>query len=503
MQKTTLLAGLATICIFAAAPWASDGYLRLDLSKSDRERVQQVTQPAGSFDAAEAFEAMQAGAATSTKPINANAFSNPSGNLSFEDQESFLLGNGLFRKDWATSPSSTLASDGLGPLFNARSCQSCHIKDGRGHAPLDADDPATTMLVRVSVPPDEEQQLAIAESLIPAAPHPSYGLQIQDFAAAGIPAEARVSVSYEDIEVSLAGGETVSLRKPTLTLSNPGYGAFGDDMMLSARVAPPMIGMGLLEAIHPSDILALADPEDSDGDGISGRPNWALNEHGDPVLGRFGWKAAQPDVAMQTAHAFSGDMGLSSPLTPSHWGDCTERQTECLELPHGAQEHLGDQEVPGELLELVSFYSRNLGVPARRDVEDEEVLRGKQIFYESGCTSCHTPKFVTSRDAGHEAQRFQLIWPYTDMLLHDMGEGLADNRSEGQANGREWRTPPLWGIGLTGTVNDEATFLHDGRARTILKAIVWHGGEAQAARDAVVALQPGDREALLTYLESL
>ncbi|WP_404402949.1 di-heme oxidoredictase family protein [Pelagibacterium halotolerans] len=502
MRLTSLVSTLV-ICLVGAVAWGSDAYRRDDLSAEDLARVARVTEPTTAFDAAETYEAMQAGAATSTKPVNANAFSNPSGNLSFEDQETFLLGNGLFRKDWATAPSSTLASDGLGPLFNARSCQSCHIKDGRGHAPASLDDPAVSLLVRLSVPATAEQQAMIDAGQIPAAPHPIYGLQLQDFAAAGLPAEGQVQITYDDVPVELSGGETATLRAPTLSIGNPGYGPLGDDIMLSARVAQPMIGLGLLEAIHEADILALADPEDADGDGISGRPSWTLDENGERVLGRFGWKAAQPSVAMQSAHAFSGDMGLSTPLVPSHWGECTNGQPECRALPHGAQAHLGEHEVPADLFALVTFYSQNLGVPARRDVDDPAVLRGKEIFYETGCTSCHTPKFVTRRDADHPAQQFQLIWPYTDMLLHDMGEGLADYRSEGTANGYEWRTPPLWGIGLTATVNDEAAYLHDGRARTLLEAILWHGGEAQAARDAVVAMPPQDRQSLIAFLESL
>lgn len=502
MQFFSSISALAFVLV-AAAAWATDQLERTDLSADERARVAAVTRPAERFDTPEAFEAMQAGAATSTKPVNADAFSNPSGNLSFADQEKFLLGDGLFRKEWATSPSSTLASDGLGPLFNARACQSCHIKDGRGHAPATADDSAVSLLVRLSVPPNATQQAAIDAGEIPAAPHPVYGLQLQDFAAAGLPAEGRVSITYSEIPVALSGGETVTLRAPELTIANPGYGPLGDEIMLSARIAPPMIGMGLLEAIHEADILALADPQDSDGDGISGRPSWARDRNENRVLGRFGWKAIQPDIATQSAHAFSGDMGLSTPLVTSHWGECTDGQPQCRTLPHGAQSHLGAYEVPEGLFALVTFYSQNLGVPARRDVADPEVLRGKQVFYQTGCASCHTPKFVTRRDADHPAQQFQLIWPYSDMLLHDMGEGLADHRPEGTATGREWRTPPLWGIGLTATVNAEAGFLHDGRARTLLEAILWHGGEAQAARDAVIAMPPEDRHSLIAFLNAL
>ncbi|TKT69343.1 di-heme oxidoredictase family protein [Aquamicrobium sp. LC103] len=476
---------------------------RDDLDAGDAARVARVTKPAASFEASERFETMQGGAATSKKLVNADVFSHPSANLDFADQQRFLLGNGLFRKDWVSSPSSTQASDGLGPLFNARACQSCHFKDGRGHAPIGPGDGALSLLVRVSVPPDAEQAATIASGALAASPDPVYGLQIQDNAVAALPAEGKVRIEYQEIEVPLHGGETASLRKPSLSITDLGYGPLHGEAMLSARVAPPMIGLGLIEAIHVSDILAREDPDDADGDGISGRVHWVRDAKGDKQPGRFGWKAIEPTVMQQTAHAFSGDMGLSTRLAPDHWGECTKAQSACRALPHGAQPHLGAEEVSGDLLDLVSFYASNLAVPARRDTADERVLAGKRVFYESGCASCHAPKYVTRRDAGDPAHRFQLIWPYTDLLLHDMGDGLADDRPEGRASGREWRTPPLWGIGLTKTVNADATFLHDGRARTLLEAILWHDGEARKARERVVEMEKEDRVDLLRFLESL
>jgi CxxC motif-containing protein (DUF1111 family) len=487
----------------AGASAAATGLVRDDLNREDLARVEKVTRPATDFSRAEPHEAMPGGAATVRKARDANALSHPSANLSFEDQQQFLVGNGLFRKEWVSPPSSTQASDGLGPLFNARACQSCHIKDGRGHAPVHAQDDAISLLVRVSVPPDEKQAEMIEAGLMVAAPEPTYGLQIQDFAVAGLVAEGKVEIEYRDVLVTLSGGETVTLRRPLLEITNPGFGPLAEDAMLSARIAPAMGGMGLLEAIHPADILAHADPNDADGDGISGRPNMVSDGAGGTTIGRFGWKAIQPTVEMQTAHAFAGDMGLSTPVLPDHWGDCTEAEAPCRTMPHGAQARLGAVEVPRDLLDLVTFYSRNLALPARTESENAAVLRGKQAFYDAGCASCHVPKFVTSREAGHEAHRFQLIWPYTDLLLHDMGEGLADGRPEGQATGREWRTPPLWGIGTAKTVSAEAGFLHDGRARTLTEAILWHGGEAQAARDAFAGMEREQREALIEFLESL
>jgi CxxC motif-containing protein (DUF1111 family) len=503
-MRTYVSLAFAIILLGFGWAWAANGVsARDDLSGEDRERVVNVTAPAMNFDRPEQFERRQAGAATSAKRVNANAFSHPSDNLDLEGRRNFLLGNGIFRKDWVSSPSSTLASDGLGPLFNARSCQACHIKDGRGHAPAGHDDNAVSMLVRLSIPPNEEERARIAAGYLAAAPDPVYGNQLQDMAVAGLPSEGRVRTDYEELEVALTGGETATLRKPILSIVEPGYGPFHPDLMISARIAPPMIGLGLLESIHDEDILAREDPDDADGDGISGRVNWVRDQAGDLRIGRFGWKALMPTVELQTAHAFLGDMGLSTPLAPDHWGECTPAQVACREMPHGAQAHLGEEEVPGELLELVAFYSRHLAVPARRKEGGVEVLAGKKAFYEAGCVSCHTPKYVTRRDAADPAHQFQLIWPYTDLLLHDMGDGLADGRPEGNADGREWRTPPLWGIGLSRTVHREAGFLHDGRARSLLEAVLWHGGEAQAARDRVVDMNPAERAALLRFLESL
>jgi CxxC motif-containing protein (DUF1111 family) len=221
------------------------------------------------------------------------------------------------------------------------------------------------------------------------------------------------------------------------------------------------------------------------------------------MLGRFGWKAGQPSLAEQSAGAFGGDVGISNPLAPAPWGDCTAAQERCRAGPHGDSEHQDGLEASAEVMDLILFYARNLAVPARRDVNAPDVLRGKARFYGAGCSGCHTPKFATRRDHVVPALAGQLIWPYSDLLLHDMGEGLADDRPEGVASGREWRTPPLWGIGLTETVNGHTYFLHDGRARSLTEAILWHGGEAQAARDAFAALPKENRDALLAFLSSL
>lgn len=311
-------------------------------------------------------------------------------------------------------------------------------------------------------------------------------------------------IRYEEQPVTLADGTEVSLRRPFYSIDELGYGPLHPEVMISPRVASPMIGLGLLEAVHDEDIESGADPEDADGDGISGRVNRVWDDvRQTAVLGRFGWKAGQPNLRQQSTHAINGDIGISAPTLPRPGGDCTAAQVTCRQAPDGNTRRHDGLEASAVMMELITFYSRNLAVPARRDIDDPRVLAGKQVFYESGCIACHRPKFVTRRDSLGAEQSFQLIWPYSDMLLHDMGEGLADHRPEGEASGREWRTAPLWGIGLTETVNGHTFFLHDGRARSLLEAILWHGGEAEAAKRKVAALSKDKRDALLAFLRSL
>lgn len=480
---------------------ASSGHAAGDAA--ERDRIAAAVQPARTFDRAERFELNPAGAGTSHKLVNTSSFSQPSANMSFERQLDFKIGDGIFRKLWVSSPSSTESSNGLGPLFNARSCQSCHLKDGRGNPPL-GDEAAVSMFLRLSIPPqDDADREALASRRRAVIPEPTYGGQFQNFSVQGVRAEGRMAIRYEEKAVTLADGTVVKLQQPQYQAADLNYGPMHPEVMLSPRVAPQMIGMGLIEAIADADIMAAADPDDLDGDGISGRANRVWSDtHDQVMLGRFGWKAGKPTIADQSAHAFAGDIGISSHLLPAPWGDCTEHQPECRNAPHGYAGTDG-VEITREMFDLVVFYSRNLAVPARRGVDTPQVLAGKQVFYESGCIACHRPKFVTRRDAIDTEQSFQLIWPYSDFLLHDMGEGLADNRPEGDADGREWRTPPLWGIGLTETVSGHTRFLHDGRARNLLEAILWHGGEAEPARQRVVALGREQREALLAFLNSL
>lgn len=457
---------------------------------AERRRVAQVTRPTTDFSKPEDYELRPGGAATMFGPFNQDAFSAPSANMSFARRADFSVGNGVFRKLWVSAPSSTTSSDGLGPLFNARGCQSCHLKDGRGHPPpAGRDDPAASMVMALSLPSG--------------APVPVYGHQFQTLGVAGIPAEGQVRLTYSEVPVRFDDGTAVTLLAPNWRLVNLRYGALPPETVISPRVAPQMIGMGLLEAIPEADILAGADLEDRDGDGISGRVRQVRDlESGRIVHARFGWKSSTPSVAVQSATAFSNDMGIASPLLPQPYGDCTEAQAACRAAPHGGDDGT-TLEIGKKLFDLVVFYAQNLAVPARRGLDDPKVLAGKKLFYDSGCASCHMPKFVTRRLADRPEQSFQLIWPYTDLLLHDMGEGLADRRVDGAIADREWRTPPLWGIGLTKDVNGHTRFLHDGRARNLMEAVLWHGGEAEAARKRVLAMSKEERETLIAFLESL
>lgn len=504
MHRAIALAAGLTLGSAAWGQTLGDVHLNaVPRTTAERVRIAAVVAPTRDFSGPEPFESLSGGAASVRARDMADAFSQPSGNMSFARQMDFKLGNGLFRKLWVAAPATTKASDGLGPLYNTRGCQNCHLKDGRGHPPATAEEPATSMILRLSIPGGTAPEGI--EDYLATLPDPTYGSQLQDFASPGQIAEGRMMIDQADLPVTLADGTVVTLQSPTYSVADLGQGPMDAAVLMSPRVAPQMIGLGLLEAIPVEDILAQADPDDGDGDGISGRANivWSA-EHGQPMLGRFGLKAGAATVREQSAGAFAADMGLSNALHPDPWGDCTAVQTACRSAPDGQDADARDGlEVSDESLNLVAFYSRNLAVPERRDAGTPQVLRGKQLFYAAGCTGCHTPKFVTSRLDSQPEQSFQLIWPYTDLLLHDMGEGLADNRPEARATGREWRTAPLWGIGLTETVSGQTRFLHDGRARSLLEAILWHGGEAEPARQAVTGMTKTDRDALIAFLESL
>ena len=479
----------------AVGPWGMPHLTILSPQDGDAAKTASVLGAPKGFTQAEAFEDRSAGAGTLMPPFGRAPFSHPSPILPEDLRLDFTLGEALFEKLWVVAPSSTISSDGLGPLYNARACSACHVKDGRAVPPSDNQETPGLML-RLSVPGSAGKA--------PFVPAPTYGAQLQDRAIAGQPAEAKLRVVYTPLPITLDDGTVVELRAPRYEMRDLAHGAASPDLMTSPRIAPQMIGLGLLEAISEADILARVDPDDNDNDGISGRPNrvWS-REYDQWMLGRFGHKAGNPTVRQQSADAANGDIGLSNPLFPNAWGDCTEAQVGCRNARDGNTPEQGNYELGQVTLDLITLYTTHLAVPARRDVASAHVLRGKALFYSSGCTGCHTPKYVTPRLEQDPARSFQLIWPYTDLLLHDMGSGLADQRPEWQADGQEWRTPPLWGLGLTKTVSGARGFLHDGRAETLLEAILWHGGEATSARNNLRGMDAPDRDALIAFLESL
>jgi CxxC motif-containing protein (DUF1111 family) len=415
-----------------------------------------------------------------------NAFSLPARNLVEEHRPSFFVGNSFFNQNWVAAPASVAGRDGLGPLFNARSCSTCHFKDGRSRPP-DPDQPLGTMLLRISVPGSDKHGGPL--------PDPTYGDQIQGMSIPGVAREADVLVSYAEKSGAFADGEPYSLRSPTYRLSELGYGPVAPTLLTSARVAPAMIGMGLLEAIPESTLRQLADLKDR-GDGVSGRFNRVWN----PIanrreLGRFGWKAEQPSVRLQTAAAFAGDIGITSSLFRSENHTAPEAHV-IARVPASAPE------VSDAIFDDVVVYARTLAVPAARAQDDPIVSRGRDLFGIARCIACHVSELRTGPSDLPELAN-QIIHPYTDLLLHDMGEALADGRPVFDASASEWRTPPLWGLGLIAKVNGHTFLLHDGRARSIVEAVLWHGGEALPARERFRAMSKQDRAALVAFLESL
>jgi CxxC motif-containing protein (DUF1111 family) len=455
-----------------------------------------------SWERAEPGEELSGGA-TTVFDASRNAFSFPAANLASERQTDFFVGNSFFKKNWVEAPASTSARNGLGPHFIARSCGGCHLLDGRGAPPparngVSVEQPVG-LLLRLSIPGDGGKNGVVSE--------PRYGGQLNNRAIQGVKPEGDVRIRYETIEGHFADGERYTLRKPTYTIANPAYGPLHPRTLISPRVAPQVIGLGLLEAIRSEDILANAERQAQAGNGISGRPNRVWDAYAqDWVIGRFGWKANVGSVAHQDAGAFVGDIGITSQRFTSD--GCTDVQKDCLgavarESAWRRGRGEGRTDIDERTLDKVIFYTRTIAVPARRDWQSPDVLRGKRVFHETGCASCHVPQYRTGTLAGFPELSNQVIRPYTDLLLHDMGEGLADGRPDFAADGREWRTPPLWGIGLIEAVNGHTYYMHDGRAHDLMEAVLWHGGEADGAKRRVLRLDKADRAALIRFLQSL
>jgi CxxC motif-containing protein (DUF1111 family) len=412
------------------------------------------------------------GGDTTVVDRSALAFTHYAKNLTADELSTADAGRGPFDFHWEPPQ--------LGPLYNNDACAGCHASNGRGLSQIGTD-------FDIDVNGANSQSL-IRCSLVEGTPDvpggpvpvPQLGTQLQDHAVGALP-EIHATLAWEDQPALYGDNTMVMLRQPNLTIVTPDGQPLAPSILTSYREAPAIIGLGLLEAIDDATLEALADPDDADGDGISGR----INHVWDPVAmatvtGRFGWKANQPNLRAQVAGAFAGDIGLSNKVFP---------------------ETDGQRDVSDMQFDQTVFFASVIAVPASGP-RDAKAYRGRTLFHDFGCAGCHIPTLVTGESATPELSH-QTIHPYTDWLLHDMGDSLTDSRPDFEASGREWRTPPLWGIGLTQLISPQATFMHDGRARTLEEAVMWHGGEAMAAREAFRTATAADRDALIAFLTTL
>lgn len=415
------------------------------------------------------------------------AYALPGPALDHDQLSLFEQGREVFAQRWVVAPS-PFGLWGRGPLSNGEVCTDCHAENGRGSPPLTGTEPMRSMLVRLSIPGRDAHGGPV--------PDPAYGDQLQFEGVLGkVPAEGEAYLLWRETRVVLADGETLTLRAPAVEFRDLKFGPIGTRTMHSLRAAPPVFGLGLLEAVPDDALLAIAEQQRHLG--FAGRPNqvWDRAKKG-TVAGRFGLKANQPSLRQHIASAFLADLGVTSALFPEE--NCTSVQPECRAMPLGRQPELDEPR-----LEVLLFYIRALAVPARRNVDDPQLRRGEQLFEQLQCAVCHVPTLATGEFPALPQLAHQTIHPYTDLLLHDMGDGLADGRPDFEAGPRDWRTSPLWGLGLSQRVNGNAFLLHDGRARNVVEAILWHGGEAQGSRDAFARLPRAEREALVAFLLSL
>ncbi len=454
---------------------------------------------ASAANAAGAPDDEKTGGETTVYATGRNAFSFPAANLPNDERTRFVIGNSFFKRNWVQAPASTKARDGLGPHFIARSCGGCHVQDGRGEPPdfkSGLSDQPVGLLLRLSIPGTDPHGGPN--------PHPVYGDQFANFAVLNVKPEGRITIKYEPVRGRFADGTPYTLQKPTYGFTNLAYGPMPGNIMVSPRLAPQVIGVGLLEAIPEEDILRNAREQAAAGGPIRGIVNRVWDApSGEMRIGRFGWKANVATLAHQTAAAFSGDIGITSRLFPNE--SCTPAQKDCLAAPRGAKGK--EPEIDDKTLDEVIFYQAAVAPPARRNKNDVTVLQGQKLFAQAQCATCHRPSYVTAQGPfprlTSKALSNQTIFPYTDMLVHDMGPDLADGRPDFLANGQQWRTPPLWGVGLIKDVNGHTRLLHDGRANGVLEAVLWHGGEAAASRDAVLGFTAAERAALVKFVESL
>lgn len=433
------------------------------------------------------------------------AYLQPVPGLDAEQTQQFRAGEKIFNTPWLAIPNKimpnwdyTLSAPGngewgLGPTFLAQNCMQCHVQGGRGRAPDAGGGPLMQQLLRLSVPGEGPHGGP--------KPEPAYGLQLQSFdtipredknARAG---EGELHVDWLTEKAKLADGSEVELRRPKIRIEHLNFGPLAEGTMTSMRNSQPIFGLGYLEAVSEADILALAAAQKAQG--LNGRPNRVRDDVNDrTALGRFGWKANQPSVRQQIAAAFINDMGVTSPVYDKQ--NCPPAQTACAQ-----QNHTGKPELKPEMWDKLTFWTMMLDAPAPRDQDKPAVVRGRQLFAQVQCAACHVPELKTGKVDGFPLLSERKIHPYTDLLLHDMGPGLADGRPDFKAGAADWRTAPLWGIGRSKQVNGSTSFLHDGRARDLTEAILWHGGEAQASRNAFARLDRQQREDLIAFVNSL
>lgn len=439
-------------------------------------------------DESQPADARLGGAAT-TIDATQRAYAQSVSGLSEDLAGDFSFGHSTFNVNWVTAPSTTSGLDGLGPIFNARTCSACHSKDGRS-APFDSTGKWLGMLLRLSIP-------GRAENGGPN-PDPVYGDQLRPFGLLGVPGDGTPRVDYREEPGEYGDGTAYSLQVPTYSVEGWSYGEPSEGLSMSPRTGPAVFGLGLLEAVPEAEILANV-RDSADEKGVQGMPNYVWDVTAQAtVLGRFGWKANQPSTLQQSAGAFVGDIGITSSLFPH--GTCASVMTACNAAKRGGDP---DYELSDGRLSAISFYMKSLAVPARRNLSDARALQGEKLFDRFGCASCHLPTLHTGPSDVAPVLANQTIHPYTDLLLHDMGPDLADDRPDFEASGRQWRTAPLWGVGLLETVNGHNLLLHDARARGLAEAILWHGGEAATARENFRLAPASEREDLLKFLESL
>jgi CxxC motif-containing protein (DUF1111 family) len=460
----------------------------------------------------EQAEHLPAGGMTG-KGLSDRSFIQVGRNVDRKQELLFWTGFSLFRDPWVIAPSSTKDRDGLGPLFNTRSCISCHLSGGKGPAPQEGNSKPTALVIRFGSGEDGLFS------------DPIYGDQLQPRAIAithssiepDLLGEAKLQLGYQEVYGEYADGTIYILRQPTYRLTDLAYGDLDRRTALSPRFSPVIYGVGLLDAISEQDLLAQEDINDTNQDGISAKYNRVpivpsshntadfhnsvadVKDNHRMGVGRFGHKAKHPSLHQQVAAAFRDDIGITNTSFVSE--SCSTDQANC----QAASVVGGHQsvEIPDKLLDLVTHFNQLIAVPPARNLGSAQAQQGRELFYKAGCESCHTASYTTDAEYPHESLANQTIWPYTDLALHDMGQDLADGVNEYDANGSEWRTPPLWGIGARKNMRSGNLYLHDGRAETVAEAILWHGGEAQVSRQNFIQLNQQQRNALLAFVDAI